>query len=67
MCAAAVASGRRPYTTGLGLDNVGIVANKRGQIEVDDHFRTKVPSIYAIGDCIPGVPQPPAFPDGLSR
>jgi pyruvate/2-oxoglutarate dehydrogenase complex dihydrolipoamide dehydrogenase (E3) component len=40
--------------TGLGLDAVGLSVNKRGQIEVDDHFRTKVPSIYAIGDCIPG-------------
>lgn len=48
------AAGRRPYVTGLGLENVGITPNKRGQIEVDDHFRTNVPSIYAIGDCIPG-------------
>lgn len=47
-------AGRRPYTTGLGLDNVGIKPNKRGQIEVDDHFRTSVPNIYAIGDVIPG-------------
>jgi pyruvate/2-oxoglutarate dehydrogenase complex dihydrolipoamide dehydrogenase (E3) component len=47
-------AGRRPYVTGLGLENVGITPNKRGQIEVDDHFRTNVPSIYAIGDCIPG-------------
>jgi dihydrolipoamide dehydrogenase len=49
-----VSAGRRPYVTGLGLENVGITPNKRGQIEVDDHFRTNVPSIYAIGDCIPG-------------
>jgi dihydrolipoamide dehydrogenase len=48
-------AGRRPYVTGLGLESVGITPNKRGQIEVDDHFRTKVPSIYAIGDVIPGV------------
>jgi len=47
-------SGRRPYVTGLGLENVGITPNKRGQIEVDDHFRTNVKSIYAIGDVIPG-------------
>eukprot|EP00878_Enallax_costatus_P000678 GHUV01000785.1.p1 GENE.GHUV01000785.1~~GHUV01000785.1.p1 ORF type:complete len:500 (+),score=149.32 GHUV01000785.1:741-2240(+) len=49
-----VSAGRRPYTAGLGLENVGIKPNKRGQIEVDDHFRTSVPSIYAIGDVIPG-------------
>jgi dihydrolipoamide dehydrogenase len=49
-----VSAGRRPYVTGLGLDAVGLSVNERGQIEVDDHFRTKVPSIYAIGDCIPG-------------
>ncbi|KAF6254877.1 dihydrolipoyl dehydrogenase [Scenedesmus sp. NREL 46B-D3] len=49
-----VSAGRRPYVTGLGLENVGITPNRRGQIEVDSHFRTSVPSIYAIGDCIPG-------------
>lgn len=49
-----VSAGRRPFTAGLGLESVGITPNKRGQIEVDDHFRTTVPSIYAIGDCIPG-------------
>lgn len=49
-----VSAGRRPYTQGLGLEAVGIETNRRGQIEVDAHFRTKVPSIYAIGDVIPG-------------
>ncbi|GBF90057.1 dihydrolipoyl dehydrogenase, mitochondrial [Raphidocelis subcapitata] len=49
-----VSAGRRPFTEGLGLDAVGIPTDKRGRIEVDDHFRTKVPSIYAIGDVIPG-------------
>jgi NADPH-dependent 2,4-dienoyl-CoA reductase/sulfur reductase-like enzyme len=62
-CVVCVPTGRRPYTTGLGLDNVGIIPNKRGQIEVNDHFRTQVPSIYAIGDCIPGAAyQKPAVP-----
>ena len=46
--------GRRPYTDGLGLENVGIAPNARGQIEVDAHFQTSVPGIYAIGDVIPG-------------
>lgn len=49
-----VSAGRRPYTSGLGLESVGLETNRRGQIEVDGHFRTPVPSIYAIGDVIPG-------------
>jgi dihydrolipoamide dehydrogenase len=49
-----VATGRRPYTKGLGLEEMGIQTDKLGRIEVDDHFRTAVPSIYAIGDCIDG-------------
>ena len=49
-----VATGRRPYTEGLGLENLGIQTDKLGRIEVDEHFRTAVPSIYAIGDCIDG-------------
>jgi len=46
--------GRRPYLDGLGLDKVGVKLDSRGRVEVDDHFRSSVPSIYAIGDCIPG-------------
>ena len=49
-----VGVGRKPYTEGLGLENVGIKVNKRGQVEVDGNFRTKVPSILAIGDVIDG-------------
>ncbi|MCB9943703.1 MAG: dihydrolipoyl dehydrogenase [Geminicoccaceae bacterium] len=49
-----VAIGRRPYTEGLGLGNVGIETDRRGMIEVDDHFQTKVAGIYAIGDVIRG-------------
>jgi dihydrolipoamide dehydrogenase len=49
-----VATGRRPYTAGLGLDKLGIQTDKLGRIDVDSHFRTAVPSIYAIGDCIDG-------------
>lgn len=49
-----VATGRRPYTDGLGLDTLGIQTDKLGRIEVDEHFKTAVPSIYAIGDCIDG-------------
>jgi len=49
-----VATGRRPYTDGLNLESLGIQTDKLGRIEVDDHFRTAVPSIFAIGDCITG-------------
>ena len=48
-----VSIGRRPYTDGLGLDKVGIETVK-GQIVVDDHLRTKVDNIYAIGDVVRG-------------
>ena len=49
-----VAIGRRPYTEGLGLEKVGVVLTDRGFIKVDDHFRTSVEGIYAIGDVIGG-------------
>lgn len=49
-----VAAGRRPYTDGLKLDKLGIKTDRLGRIEVDNHFKTIVPSIYAIGDCIEG-------------
>jgi len=48
-----VSVGRKPYTDGLGLDKVGIELIK-GQISVDDHLKTKVDSIYAIGDVVRG-------------
>jgi dihydrolipoamide dehydrogenase len=47
-----VAVGRRPYTDQLGLDSVGVVPNKKGFIEVDDHYQTSAKGIYAIGDVI---------------
>ena len=49
-----VAIGRRPYTQGLGLDKVGVKLDNRGRVEIDDHFRTNVPGIYAIGDVVRG-------------
>ena len=48
-----VATGRRPYTEGLGLEAVG-VATERGRVVIDDHFATNVPGIYAIGDVVRG-------------
>ncbi|MCP3975393.1 MAG: FAD-dependent oxidoreductase, partial [bacterium] len=49
-----VAIGRRPYTEGLGLEALGVAIDDRGFIQVDDHYRTSVPGIHAIGDVIPG-------------
>lgn len=49
-----VAVGRKAYTEGLGLENVGLSANNRGQVEVNDHLQTSVTNIYAIGDVIKG-------------
>ncbi len=49
-----VSIGRRPNTDGLALDKIGIETNKRGQIEIDHDFRTKVDGVWAIGDCVPG-------------
>ncbi len=49
-----VAIGRKPYTEGLGLENAGLKTNDRGQIEVDEHLKTSVDNIYAIGDVIRG-------------
>ena len=49
-----VAIGRRPYTDGLGLDKVGVALDKRGRVITDEHYRTNVPGIYAIGDCREG-------------
>jgi len=49
-----VSTGRAPFTEGLGLENVGVKVNGRGQVEVDDHFATSVPGIWAIGDVVRG-------------
>ena len=48
-----VAIGRRPNTDGLGLDKAG-VATERGRVVIDDHFKTNVAGIYAIGDVVRG-------------
>jgi dihydrolipoamide dehydrogenase len=49
-----VAVGRKPNTEGLGLQNAGVVVDERGRVVIDDHFRTNVPGIYAIGDVVRG-------------
>ena len=49
-----VATGRRPYVDGLGIEAAGVALDERGRVAVDDHFQTSVPGIYAIGDVIRG-------------
>lgn len=46
-----VAIGRRPYTSGLGLENIGLEMDKRGRLVIDSEYRTKLPHIRVIGDC----------------
>ncbi len=49
-----VAVGRKPNTDGLGLEAIGLKLDERGRVPVDDHFRTAVAGVYAIGDVIRG-------------
>lgn len=49
-----VSIGRKPYTEGLGLEKAGVQTTPRGQVIVDESFRTSIPSIYAVGDIIDG-------------
>lgn len=49
-----VATGRKPYTGGLGLTELGVEISDRGQIKTNDHWQTNIPGIYAIGDAIDG-------------
>lgn len=46
------AIGRQGATDKLGLHNVGITPDKRGRIQVNSHYQTEVPNIYAVGDVI---------------
>ena len=49
-----VTVGRRPNTDELGLDVAGVELDDRGLVKVDNQGRTNIPSIYAIGDIVPG-------------
>lgn len=49
-----VAIGRKPYTDGLLAEATGVNLDARGFIVVDDHCRTSVPGVYAVGDCVRG-------------
>ena len=47
-----VAVGRRPNTSGMGLEEIGVTIGERGDVEVDEYLRTSIPTIYACGDAI---------------
>ena len=49
-----VSVGRRPFSEGVGAEKVGVEFDERKRIKVNEHFRTNVEGIYAIGDVIPG-------------
>ena len=49
-----VAIGRVPYTQGLGLEEAGVKLDERKRVAVDDHFKTNVDGIFAIGDVVRG-------------
>lgn len=49
-----LATGRRPFVDGLGLEALGVEMTKRGQIGTDTHYKTSVDGVYAIGDVIDG-------------
>lgn len=49
-----IAIGRRAYTDGLGLENIGVKTDDRGRIEINDQMETNVSGVYAIGDVVKG-------------
>ena len=49
-----IATGRIPNTNNIGLEDLGVKLSQKGQVLVNDKFQTNIPTIYAIGDVIPG-------------
>ncbi|MGV4439168.1 dihydrolipoyl dehydrogenase [Ornithobacterium rhinotracheale] len=49
-----VAVGRKPYTEGLGLEQIGVAVDERGRIITNEHLETNIEGIYAIGDVVKG-------------
>jgi mercuric reductase len=47
-----IATGRRPNTSGIGLEAIGVTTGPRGGIKVNELMQTTVPHIYAVGDCV---------------
>lgn len=61
------ATGRRPNTENLGLENTAVKTNTNGSVIVDDYFQTEEPSIYALGDVISRVELTPvAIAEGMA-
>ena len=61
------AIGRHPNVAGLGLENAGVELNDRGAVKIDEHFRSSVPSIFAIGDVTDRVQLTPvALAEGMA-
>jgi dihydrolipoamide dehydrogenase len=50
-----VSVGRKPISSGIGLDAAGVKTDAKGFIIADEHLRTNVPNIYAVGDVIGGL------------
>lgn len=60
------ATGRRPHLQDLGLDNVEVELNAKGEVVVDDHYRTSVDNIFALGDVTGGMQLTPvALAEGM--
>jgi dihydrolipoamide dehydrogenase len=49
-----VAVGRRPNTSGTGLEQLGVALDEQGRVAIDDHFQTSVEGVFAIGDLVRG-------------
>jgi dihydrolipoamide dehydrogenase len=49
-----VATGRRPFTANLGLEQFGISTDKLGRIQIDEHYRTQAIGVWAVGDIVQG-------------
>lgn len=61
------AAGRRPHLDGLGIENTAVKLTNHGTVEVDEHFQTAEPSVYALGDVIGGMELTPvALAEGMS-
>ena len=50
-----VATGRKPFTNGLGIRELGIEVSEKGYIEIDNEWKTSANGIYAIGDAVLGL------------
>ena len=49
-----IAIGRRPYTSGLGLENIGVELDERGRVKTNHNLETNIPGVFAIGDVVAG-------------